>query len=193
MGQYETVKAFTAKKIRRLLEMPDPASRAALANLRRGIGHAPGELPQLWGEFLADMPEELQGERAASFAEWAVYTAVTMFALHQQGKDRKGEAMNREGVSVGAAANQLIASEDDRERVARRFYPVATAADMTEMAYHLRGLISLFRANGIALDYPMLAGDLFLLQSQNYADSVKMRWGRDFCRYRTQTSDTPED
>lgn len=193
MGQYEKVKAFTAGKIRRLLDMPDAASRAALANLRRGIGHAPGELPQIWGEFLADMPEEMQGERDASPAEWAVYTALTMFALHQQGKDKKGDAMNREGVSIGAAANHLMEKEDDRERIARRFYPVATAADMTELAYHLRGLVTLFRAKGIALDYPMLAGDLFLLQTETYADSVKMKWGRDFCRYRAQTSETPED
>ena len=34
-------------------------AKAQLAQLRRGVGKRPGELPELWGMFLKNMPEEL--------------------------------------------------------------------------------------------------------------------------------------
>lgn len=197
MSKVEQVGRFTASKILRILNNPsDSAARAALANLRRGVGHAPGELPQIWGDFLLDMPEELcgHGDRISP-AEWAVYTAVTLFALHQQGKDRTHEPMHRRGEegkpgnSLGAAANRLIENEDDRERIAHRFYPAATADDMAELSHHLRGLIMLFRAKGIPMDYVGLAGDLYRFQFPETKDIVRMKWGRDFCQYRGQNEE----
>lgn len=193
MSTTEQIKSFVTAKVYRLLSNPsDSAARAALARLRRGIGYKPGELPELWGEFLLEMPEGLYGHgMEISRAEWAIYTALTTFALHQQGKDRQAEPMHREGISLGAAANRLIEKEDDRERIARRFYPAATASDMTELSNHLRGLVSLLRASNIPMDYGRLAADLWLFQSPEFADSVKLRWGEDFCRtkYENNTAD----
>lgn len=184
MSVTKQVMTYTGSRIRQLLDTAnDSAARAALARLRRGIGHNPGELPELWGEYLLGMPEEFLGHGTEiSRAEWAVYTALTMFAFHQQGKDRQNEPMDRNGMSLGAAAARLIKSEEDRERVSKRFYPVATASDMTELCHHLRGLISLLRSEGIALDYVRLAGDLYLYQNPDMADSIRLRWGEDFCR-----------
>ena len=49
------------------------SSKAQLAQLRRGVGKRPGELPELWGIFLRNMPEELMGkEGRPSYAEWAI-------------------------------------------------------------------------------------------------------------------------
>ena len=79
------VEVFTKKKISQLLEQSGSNS-GILAQLRRGIGKEPGEMPQLWGYFLQDMPEEFFGRDEPSRAEWAVYSAVTLFSLHQQGK-----------------------------------------------------------------------------------------------------------
>lgn len=195
MSTTEQIKSFVSSKVYRILSSPsDSAARASLARLRRGIGHRPGELPDLWGEFLLELPEEFHGHGAEiSRAEWAVYTALTLFALHQQGKDRKGDPMHKEGISLGTAANRLMESEEDRERVSRRFYPVATAADMIELTNHLRGLISLLRASGIPLDYGRLAADLWLFQNPEFADSVKLRWGEDFCRIKYENKNTEEE
>ena len=184
MTKAQLIKSYTASQIKRILTTSsDGAARAALANLRRGIGHAPGEIPEIWGEFLLNMPEEFLGkEGEPSHAEWAIYTALTLFALHQQGKDRASESMDREDISLGSAAARLIESEDDRERVSRRFYPAATASDMKDLSQKLRGLVTLLRANGIALDHAMLAADLYLFQNPDTADRVRLRWGEDFCR-----------
>ena len=188
MNRTDQIKEYVNRRIARLLADPaDSAVRASLARLRRGIGHVPGELPDIWGEFLLELPEELLGQGTEiSRAEWAVYTAMTMFAFHQQGKDRNSEPMHRQGVSLGTAARELIKDEsEDRERIARRFYPAATASDMIELSYHLRGLVALLRSEGISLDYARLAADLFLFQNPDTADAVKLRWGEDFCRIRS--------
>lgn len=89
------VKACVTRQLRRLQVLPEPQRRAELAELRRGVGRQPGDLPALWGALLADMPEQLQGSNGPSKAEWAVYTALTLFALHQQGE--AGVSMNQPG------------------------------------------------------------------------------------------------
>lgn len=183
------VRAFTAKTLLRLLNAADPAAqRAALANLRRGIGHTPGELPQLWGEFLQEMPEEMYGRYGQpSRAEWAVYTALTLFALHQQGRDPAKEPMHCEGKSLGAAAAQLALEEDrttsnqdGMKRILKRLNAAATANSVAALAYYLRGLVQLLRAESVPLDYVMLAGDVYAYQSPDSVNAVRLRWGQDF-------------
>jgi CRISPR system Cascade subunit CasB len=59
MGKKEEIEAFVGRKIHILQAEADLGSgKAMLANLRRGIGHEPGELPQLFGILLSDMPED---------------------------------------------------------------------------------------------------------------------------------------
>ena len=101
--------------------------------------------------------------------------------------------MHKSGVSVGRAAARLIETEEERERVARRFYPVATAEDMTELSYKLRGLVTLLRSKGIPMDYAGLAADLYLFQNPDTADSVKLRWGEDFCRVQNKENKDNND
>lgn len=174
---------YTRKKLNKLLlQSGDNILRAALAELRRGVGKRPGDVPQLWGYFLQDMPEEFFGDKEPSKAEWAVYTSLTLFALHQQGKDPKLDTMNKEGYSFGTAVNKLVHNEDERERVARRFYAAATASSMEELSHHMRGIIQLLRGEGIPLDYPMLAADLYRYQFSSLVSNVRLKWGQDFYR-----------
>ena len=99
----QDVKLYAAQQLHRLQALPDNQRRAELAKLRRGIGHAPGELPELWGSFLLGMPESFQGRSAPSAAEWAVYLALTLYAMHQQGNDRPMTApATRWGVRCGS-------------------------------------------------------------------------------------------
>ena len=83
----QDVKLYVAQQLHRLQALPDNQRRAELAKLRRGIGHAPGELPELWEVFCWNAGE-LSGPQWPLRAEWAVYLALTLYALHQQGNDR---------------------------------------------------------------------------------------------------------
>ena len=95
---------YTEQRLHWLWALRDNQRRAELAKLRRGVGHAPGDLPELWGSFLRGMPEDFQGRSGPSHAEWAVYLALTLYAVHQQGND---QPMNRPGNTLGRAVRQL--------------------------------------------------------------------------------------
>lgn len=178
------VKNCVMQQLRRLQDLPEPQWRAELAELRRGVGRQPGDLPALWGVVLADIPEQLQGSNGPSKAEWAVYTALTLFALHQQGTNRADGLMNQPDRTLGGAVRQLAektAVEQDwtESSVLRRFNALATAGSMPEVSHHLRGMIQLLRREGIPLDYPQLAVDLYQYQFVDGAPNVRLRWGRD--------------
>lgn len=189
----QDIKLYAAQQLHRIQALPDNQWRAELAKLRRGIGHAPGELPELWGTFLQGMPESFQGRSGASAAEWAVYLALTLYAVHQQGND---QPMNRPGNTLGRAVRQLAerntpAGQDWTEAsVLRRFNALATAEEITEISHHLRGMIQLLSAakdGGIPLDYPQLAADLYELQCTDprytqTSANVRLRWGQDLYR-----------
>ncbi len=185
------IRKTTQTKIVRLLT-DGPWSRAMLAKLRRGIGKQPGELPELFEIMLGDMPEEMYGKGdEPSYSEWAIYTALTLFALHQQGKEypmsvgvNAGKS-EIEGTSnsLGAAVGFLVRQDRDREpAIKRRFDAAATANDFNEFAHHARGLIQLFRAGDIKLDYPRFAEDLFWYQFDDNRSRVRLRWGEDYYR-----------
>lgn len=176
-------KAYVASQIRDLLQNKDTGGgRAMLANLRRGIGKTPGEMPELWGVFLGGLDDALYGQNGKpSSAEWAVYLSLTMFALHQQGN---ADSVQQDAVSLGNAAARLIDrsknEDEERNRIMQRFGPVITASDMPELSHHLRGMIQLFKANNVHLDYVQLAGDLLDFQYQDSRRKVQLHWGEDF-------------
>ena len=175
----DQIKQYVAQQLFRLEQQRSiSAGRVALAQLRRGIGHEPGELPQLWGAFLSGLPEELQNSSSQpSREEWAIYTALTLYALHQQGRQ---DSVNSDGVSLGSAAAKLAANDEARERIWRRLNLVAQSDDMIEMNYRLRQLITLLKAEGIGLDYVMLAADLYEYQFTDSVNRVRLRWGQNF-------------
>jgi len=187
---------FIKRKIETLTHSGNESmARAALARLRRGVGKAPGSLPELWPVTLEGMPPALVGRGTApSRAEWAAYTALTLFALHQQGKDPQRECMSREGVDLGTAVWRLVSEPEDEERVKRRFDAAVTADDPEEFAHHLRGLIQLMKQKNIALDYPALGQQLYRFQFPALRDAIRLQWGRAFysAKYTQNTTDTDQ-
>lgn len=177
------IEQFTARKLSGLQKQSrENFFRSTLAHLRRGIGRAPGEMPQLWGFFLEALPEEWMGDREPSREEWAIYTSLTLFALHQQGKDPEKEWMSQKEAYLGKSVARLILSEEDEKRVTRRFQTLATASSMKELSHYLRTMVQLLRSKNIPLDYPALAEDLFWYQHPDYKARVCLRWGQDFYR-----------
>ena len=187
MGRKAEIETFVGRKIYILQAEADLSSgKAMLANLRRGVGREPGELPQLFGLLLSDMPEDFWSKSGtATKEEWVCYTALTLYALHQQGYDAKSQHMHTdEGVSLGKAMYKLAASYDGdpnaEQRVVQKMRILATSADVKELSHHLRGIVQLLKANGISLNYKRLAGDLYEMQFPDGKRKVCLRWGQDF-------------
>jgi CRISPR system Cascade subunit CasB len=178
------VSDFVWRRIHALAKSTDEsATRATLARLRRGIGKAPGSMPEIWGPTLEGLPEQLLSKSGTpTIGEWAVHTALTLYALHQQGKDLQQKPMSCKNVHLGRAIRRLVKTDEDEERVKRRFDAAATSDNLEEFSHHLRGLVQLLKAEDIPLDYPALTKDLYWFQIPETRDSVRLRWGQDFYR-----------
>jgi CRISPR system Cascade subunit CasB len=165
-----------------------PDALAALARLRRGVGKPVGAIPELWRYTLAGLPVERDNPgEDPTFGEQAAYTAMTLFAVHQQSRTQE---MHQPGQSLGAAARQLRTRAASADAVRRRFEALGTAESFDEVVHHARGLITQLRGHAIPLDYGQFASDLFYLQTRG-RDRVRLRWGRDF--YRIPQQKQPDD
>ncbi len=157
---------------------------AALAQLRRGAGKLPQDVPELWG--MAGT-ERLYADRALSEteavrAEAALFLAVTLYALHQQSRPERG--MHRAGIELGTAVRRLMPSGTIDEPIRRRFVRAGTAETRDALADRLREIISLLRRESIPLDYALLARQLYHAQIPDGLRRVRQSWGRSFHAYR---------
>ncbi len=152
---------------------------AHLAALRRGLGHPAGAVPAMWPFYRCLDPD---GRLTARLQ--AEHTALTLYALHQQSMT---PPMHRDGIGLGEAVLAVRRSDlFSPEAVDRRFAAAATATSLTELAGHLRGLITQMRtvANGALrgqpLDYTQLMADLVSWQYPDGVARVRRHWGSQY-------------
>lgn len=175
------------------------SARGALAEWRRAVGKQPADAPVVWGSILGPNPvgqseETLLDSRLlgtgdeASIWEWGAFTAITLYAAHQQSqttgmhqvRDETAENGARShSFSFGYAAGRLAVSSDSKS-IKKRFDSIITAHSTETQLYHLRSYIQLLRSKAISLDYGLLATDLSKLRTPEYSKGVLLRWGRDF-------------
>jgi CRISPR system Cascade subunit CasB len=149
-----------------------------LAALRRGLGREAGEVPQMW-PFYRTLNEQGWVTQGLS----AEHVALSLFAVHQQGKD---QPVHRADVGLGTAMRALRRSDKySPEAVDRRFSAAATATSLAELTGHLRGLITQLRAvsrdgGEHVLDYTRLTRDLRDWQRPDRVAAVRRRWGSQY-------------
>lgn len=196
----EAVRRFTQSRVLRLQGGRDrSATVAALARLRRAVDAVPGSVPEVWDLTMDGVPGSGHGDDAPTPSEWAVHTALCLYAIRQQGHP---EPAHENGVGLGRAVGRLDralgpeSTEGDLSPTRRRFAALSTAATPEEMTYHLRGLVTQMKTktdstrNGVQLDFGQLAADL-LDWRQGRAHQVRLHWARDF--YRTDRIDKPTE
>ena len=192
----EQMKGFAEKKLRVLRENPDESgTKAYLAKMRKGVGKVPGADPELWGILFEDLPEELIGRgNTLGRAELALYTAFTLYAIHQQSRSLKDENAHQRGIGFGRAAGEMAAQDPESlKAVRRRFNAAAVSSDLTELAWHMKGMVQLFRQKEIRLDYVQLAVDFYLYQDLEKIPEIRLKWGRDFYRYCNVKAENEEE
>jgi CRISPR system Cascade subunit CasB len=137
-----------------------------------------GADPRTWELTVAGVSPWAHGDEATD-EERAVHAALTLYALHQQSKDRP---MHRPGSGLGAAVRALGEATHAKDAVRRRFEALGTAATFPELLHHARGLVGQLRSAGIAMDYARFVRDLSDWQDPTRAASVRLRWGREYHR-----------
>lgn len=155
--------------------------KAELAELRKGVDHKPGEMVAATGILLRSIPKDFFGKGSKpSYEEWAVYIALTLFAVHQQSNDITNSLMHQKGQSIGKAIASLGKEEPDRQRIINKFNILLKSKDIQELSYYLKIMVYLLRSENQTLDYVALAQDLFKYQIKGKTDEIRLRWGQDF-------------
>lgn len=181
---YRAVSSAAHRLQRDLLASHDHAesrARSVLSRLRRAGMTDPGRDPLGWWavseDVLGDLPEDDLGRGdEPSVSEWSAFTAITLFAVHQQGQRSPAHVT---GVDLGRAVGTLRRRTDSGS-IKQRLDAVMLAPTPAALRYHLRSLITLLSAYDVALDYGRLAEDLRALRSPQRRSTVVIRWGRGY-------------
>ena len=149
-----------------------------LAKLRKGIGKAPGEIPELWSIVVEDLPEGISEEEQTA-AEWSVYIALVLYAHHRL----QQKNVHRHGGSLGSAVKLLFIKKDDSDGEKRFVSEMMRITSLTEpnmIFSQLNHLIKHLAQTKVSLDYARLASDIYMLQNEEGRERVRMDWGMDF-------------
>lgn len=197
------------RKLQRGYREDRPTAVSTLARLRRGAGRQPHEVPDLWGligsdelaNALADLPEDRRRVFDHDRAEKALHLAITLWALHQQSHHDVDTHVTGRGLgqavrtlmspggaktdsgpeSLTEAGESPTAREPElNEALRRRFVRVGTAGSLDVLAQRLREIVLLLRRETVALDYGLLADQLYQWQDPARTAAVRREWGRDF-------------
>lgn len=189
MTKQDALQRFVSAKINHLYRQKDAGVSAAiaeLAQLRRGAGKVPTGQPHLMGMVLVlenedkkdkqAFPEQCRGRGdRPNDAEIAAYTALTLFALHQQSQN---QPMHDAKVSFGRAVGKLVGNTTSSMK--KRFDSLLTAQTENARQHYLRSLITLLRSKSIAFNYGQFAVDYMYLQNPSTRKNVLYRWNSEF-------------
>lgn len=192
IGPVGTAVDQTVSNYQRGYRADESLSVAAVARLRRGVGKPAEELPDLWGLtgldaiFQNDAIRDQDRERAAD----AAHVAVTLWAMHQQSNRQTG-MHTANGRNLGEAVRRLMPPGNLDEPILRRFVQAGTATSSIALTGRLRDLVVLLKREEIALDYGVLADQIFQWHEPGGPSRVRRSWGRSFHAYQARASTAP--
>lgn len=148
--------------VTRLTDLAGREDRAALAALRRGLGHEPGAVPEMYPYVEPFLAADASRARVAAF-----YLVASLFGLHPVHAEGPGGYAARQGFGGTLRAIRLRPeSQDEDTGVARRFTALLEC-DRDALSVHLRHLVSLLRsrADSVPIDYRRLWRDILAWDS----------------------------
>jgi CRISPR system Cascade subunit CasB len=166
----------------------ESGDRAALAALRRGLGKAPGEAPEMFPVLYARIPEE-----QLPLPHWeqpTVFLVASLFALYPDAPPWPEASRAPWQRNFGASLRQL-AEQTDSDGPERRFVALLNSDD-DDLPHHLRRIVSLLKSAKppVPVDWVLLIRDL---RDWNYTDRrVQHHWASAFWGGR-RVRETPDD
>jgi len=155
------VKEFVGR-LERLVEEED---RATLAQLRRSLAFEPGTYVYAF-PFVERFTVGLSTERRKLY-----FLIAGLFALHPENNKNPRE-------DLGRTLKRLY--EQDKSPSTERRVLVLLEADDEQLAQHLRQLVSLLKAKGLAVNWEQLLQGL--INRQYDPEETKRRWAQSFYR-----------
>lgn len=168
-----------------------PQARADLAELRKASQDLYVFPPSVW--HLVDLPEASNNSSSdlLTAKEQAIRGALWLYARHQRGRTTP---MHQRGVNLGGAVSRLAWLEGmDNEKAVRRHFDAAVmSTTFSGFLNHLKGLIGQLGSTraAIAIDYGLLAQDLYLFSIPGGRKKVALSWARGYARQKNEKSET---
>lgn len=167
-----------------------PQARADLAELRKASQDLYVFPPSVW--YLVDTPETSRTTSSDHLTanEKAIRGALWLYARHQRGRTTP---MHQRGVNLGEAVSRLAWLEGmDNEKAVRRHFDAAVmSTTFSGFFNHLKGLIGQLGSTraAIAIDYGLLAQDLYRFAIPGGRQKVILSWARGYARQKNEKSE----
>lgn len=167
-----------------------PQARADLAELRKASQDLYVFPPSVW--HLVDTPEtgRTTSSDLLTAKEQAIRGALWLYARHQRGRTTP---MHQRGVNLGEAVSRLAWLEGmDNEKAVRRHFDAAVmSTTFSGFFNHLKGLIGQLGSTraAIAIDYGLLAQDLYRFAIPGGRQKVTLSWARGYARKKNEKSE----
>lgn len=168
----------------------DTIRKDILAGLRAGKDVTSQRARIFWPVMMENLSSEYLASNESTFEENAVYSAVRLYAIHQQGNDELVYASGKEeGNAFFEALKKVRISKQqnniDTKSLDRRIQLLLATTNFGSLVNSLVQIEKIGKASGFnKVDYSQLAQDLLYFQySYENANKVLLKWGREYFSY----------
>lgn len=154
--------------IRHLEDLVRRQDRAALADLRRGLGKPPGTAMEMHRYVVPYLPPKLSRRQ-----EEACYLVAALFAYWHQGRDAVALSPP---TNLGASLARM-ATGDNEDSLDRRFTALLKSHP-EDLTHHLRQVVGLLKSNDVPVDWRELMKDLLNWDHEDHF--IQRKWARSF-------------
>lgn len=165
----------------------DTIRKDILAGLRAGKDVTSQRAHIFWPVMMENLSSEYLASNGPTFEENAVYSAVKLYAIHQQGNDELVYASKKEeGNAFFEALKKVRISKQqnniDTKSFDRRIQLLLATTNFGSLVNSLAQIEKIGKTNGFnKVDYSQLAQDLLYFQySYENANKVLLKWGREY-------------
>lgn len=155
--------------IRSLEQLYADEDRGALADLRRGLGKAPGAAMEMH-PYVVPFTRELSRRQEDAF-----YTVAALFGLCPRESWRRGQGEKEKFTNLGASL-KLLKKEKDSGGVERRFVALLNCR-AEDLPAHLRQFVGLLKTNDLPVDWAQLLRDVI---RWDHDENVQRNWAKAF-------------
>ncbi len=152
--------------------------RGALAALRRGLGHPPGTVPDMYRYVVPWLSGDAQ-----RWKEDAYYVVAALFAYHPQ-KGGKG--------NMGDHFAKTCEPQGDNTAIERRFTTLL-AAHPDDLDDYLRQAVSFLKSKEVPVNWHQLLRDRMAWSHPDYRERVQKHWARSFWGRSRKNQDTNQE
>ena len=167
-----------------------PQARADLAELRKASQDLYVFPPSVWHLVESSETGRTTSSDLLTAKEQAIRGALWLYARHQRGRTTP---MHQRGVNLGEAVSRLAWLEGmDNEKAVRRHFDAAVmSTTFSGFFNHLKGLIGQLGSTraAIAIDYGLLAQDLYRFAIPGGRQKVTLSWARGYARQKNEKSE----